>query len=215
MLFKVKLCLPALIVTWLSTCAFSQTAADSIPGEYHLQDVMETSSAVLLKPDSTFELFFSYGSIDRKGTGKWQFHDGKIVLNSRPKPDTDLKLVTSKMKSGDQTIIKIAHQNKQLLPYFEALTKSPEGDRYGKSDAKGYVKVPKTKANVIELFFNFTPERYSVFQINPEHNYFGFEVEPWIMEIFVKDLSLDINENGLLGGHPLLRGNSLVYVKVK
>lgn len=209
-----KLCLAVLFITLLPRRAFTQISADSIAGEYHLQDVMESSSAILLKPDSTFEIFFSYGSVDRKGIGKWQLDDGKIILNSRPKPETDLKLVTSKAKTGEHTTIRIRHANKQILPYFEALAKSPGGDQFGKSDAKGYVTLPKVKADSLEIFFNFTPERFSGFQVNPEDNYFEFQVEPWIMEIFVKDMSLTVQENGLIGNHPLLRGNSLFYRKV-
>jgi len=209
-----KQCFAALIMTLLFQSAFSQISTDSIPGEYHLQDVMETSSAILLKPDSTFEIFFSYGSIDRKGSGKWQFKEGRILLNSRPKPETDLQLSVSKIKPGDHTIIRIKNTDKQILEYFEVLAKSPEGDQFGKSDPKGFLKLPKVKASNIELFFNFTPERYSSFQVKPEHNYFEFRVEPWIMEIFVKDMILTVNETGLTGGHPLLRGNSLSYENV-
>ncbi|GGB80885.1 hypothetical protein [Dyadobacter sediminis] len=206
------------LALWLSAIlppnAFSQISTGSVAGEYHLQDVMETSSAILLKPDSTFELFFSYGSVDRKGTGKWQVDDGKIILNSSPKPKADLKLVTSKAKSGEHTTVRIRHPDKQILPYFEVLAKSPDGDQFGKTDAKGYVKLPKVKAGNLEVFFSFTPERFSAFQVNPEDNYFEFQVEPWIMELFVKDMSLTVHENGLLGGHPLIRGNSLFYRKV-
>ncbi|KAA6439207.1 hypothetical protein FEM33_13080 [Dyadobacter flavalbus] len=214
MQFIIKLYLALGLAAMLSPNAFSQISTDSIAGEYHLQDVMETASAVLLKPDSTFELFFSYGSVDRKGSGKWQFDKGKIILNSSPKPYADLKLVSSKAKSGEYTTVRIRHPNKQILPYFEVLAKSPDGDQFGKMDAKGYVKLPKVKAGNLEVFFSFTPERYSAFQVNPEDNYFVFQVEPWIMEIFVKDMALTVHENGLVGSHPLLRGNSLFYRKV-
>lgn len=209
-----KSCFAALVFTLFFQSAFSQTLTDSIAGEYHLQDVMETSSAVLLKADSTFEIFFSYGSIDRKGSGKWQFREGKIILNSKPKPEKDLRLISGKVKSGDQTIIRIKHPNKRILEHFEVLAKSPDGDQFGKSDVKGFIKLPKVKASQIELFFNFTPERFSSFQVRPEENYFEFEVEPWMMEIFVKDMILTVDENGLSGGHPLLRGNALSYEKV-
>ncbi|MEP6725590.1 MAG: hypothetical protein ABJC98_07235, partial [Bacteroidota bacterium] len=39
-------------------------------GVYFLKGVMETASVFELKPDSSFEFFFSQGALDRGGKGK-------------------------------------------------------------------------------------------------------------------------------------------------
>ena len=41
-------------------------------GEYYCESISEMASGFNIKPDSTFEFFFSYGALDRFGTGTWQ-----------------------------------------------------------------------------------------------------------------------------------------------
>ena len=55
---------------------------DSIAGEYYLEGVMETASVIQLNPDFTFKFFYSYGALDRYGSGKWAIEDNIIELNS-------------------------------------------------------------------------------------------------------------------------------------
>ncbi|MCF0069978.1 hypothetical protein LZD49_05815 [Dyadobacter sp. CY261] len=188
---------------------------DSIPGEYHLQGVMETASAILLKPDSTFEFYFSYGAMDRQGQGKWQFQNGKILLNSRPRPERDFALVASKAASDDFTTVKIVDSNQQILPFFETLVRTGSGEKYGKMNQEGTFQIPKTKATGIDLFFTLAPERYTSFPVNSEDNYFEFRIEPWIIEIFVENIALKPDKNGLTGAHPLLKGDAFSYEKMK
>jgi len=190
-------------------------APNSIPGEYHLQGVMETASALLLKPDSTFELYFSYGAMDRQGNGKWQFQDGKIILNSRPRPERDFALVTSKIASDDFTTIKIVDSNAQILPFFETLIKTAGGEKYGKMNQEGMFRIPKTKTTGIDLFFTLAPERYTSFPVESDDNYFEFRIEPWIIEIFVENIVLKPEKDGLVGEHPLLKGDAFSYEKMK
>jgi hypothetical protein len=207
--------LPALLFLTITHALFGQNATDTIAGEYHLQGVMETASAILLKPDHTFEIFFSYGAMDRQGSGKWALDQGKLILNSRPRPETDFSLVSSKMEADSFTTIKIVDQNTQILPHFEALLKTKDGEKYGKMNQEGIYKIPKTKTSAIELFFNFAPERYSSFPVQTDDNYFEFKIEPWIVEIFVENVALSLNKDGLTGEHPLLKGNAFSYVKMK
>jgi hypothetical protein len=185
---------------------------DSIPGEYHLQGVMETASAILLKPDSTFELYFSYGAMDRQGHGKWQFEDGKVVLNSRPKPETDFALVTSKATPDEFTTVKIVDSNQQILPFFETLIRSGAGEKYGKMSQEGIFQIPKARTNGIDLFFTLAPERFSSFPVTSDDNYFEFRIEPWII---VENIVLKPDASGLTGEHPLLKGNAFSYEKMK
>lgn len=187
----------------------------SIPGEYHLQGVMETASAILLKPDSTFELYFSYGAMDRQGNGKWQFQDGKVILNSRPRPERDFALVTSKTTSDDFTTVKIVDSNAQVLPFFEALIRTAETEKYGKMNQEGVFQIPKIKTTGIDMFFTLAPERYSSFPVQSDDNYFEFRIEPWIIEIFVENITLTPEKNGLKGEHPLLKGDAFSYEKMK
>lgn len=176
---------------------------------------METASAILLKPDSTFELYFSYGAMDRQGSGKWTFREGKVILNSRPRPERDFALVTSKTVSDDFTTVKIVDSNQQILPFFEALLKTAEGEKYGKMNQEGTFQIPKIKTTGIDLFFTLAPERYTSFPVTSDDNYFEFRIEPWIIEIFAENIVLKPTKNGLTGEHPLLKGDAFSYGKMK
>jgi hypothetical protein len=186
-----------------------------VKGEYHLQGVMETASALLLKPDSTFELFFSYGAMDRQGKGRWTYKDGKIRLNSRIKPKVDYTLVANNATSDSTTTVKIITPGRQLASNFEVLLRSADGDQIGKTNDEGVFRTKRIAASTVELFFTFCPERYSTFTIDPNDNYFEFKIEPWIVEIFADNIELSVTNEGLVGQHPLLKGDSFQYSKTK
>jgi hypothetical protein len=209
-------CKTAVFILLLLPCfntLYAQNTSDSLAGEYHLQGVMETASALLLKSDSTFELYYSYGAIDRQGSGIWQFEDGRIRLNSRPKPKVDFALSTSKKTSEDVTTVKVLSENTNILEHFEVMIRAADGQNYGKTDNEGIFLVPKTKVTGIELFFAFCPERFSSFPIKSDHNYFEFKIEPWIAEIFAEDVILTVQQERLIGQHPLLQGDKFEFVK--
>ncbi|GGM92063.1 hypothetical protein GCM10010967_26380 [Dyadobacter beijingensis] len=210
---KQKLYLLSLL--FLSSRISMAQSPDAIAGEYHLQGVMETASAILLKPDSTFELYFSYGAMDRQGHGKWQYQNGKILLNSRPRPERDFALVASKPAPDEFTTVKIVDSNQQILPFFETLIRTTGGEKYGKMNQEGAFQIPKTKTTGIDLFFTLAPERYTSFPVDSDDNYFEFRIEPWIIEIFVENIALKPAKNGLTGEHPLLKGDAFSYEKMK
>src|SRR5436189_6444802 len=92
-------------------------AQSTIPGEYYLRGVMEVGSGFLIKPDSTFEFFFSYGALDRMGSGKWDAKGKEIILNSKPRPLHDFALISSKSTKDDFISIRITDNNELLRRY--------------------------------------------------------------------------------------------------
>ena len=193
----------------------AQVVKDTIPGEYYLQGVMETSSAILLKPDHSFEIYYSYGAVDRQGTGRWKMENNKIILNSRPWPKSDFKLITRQSTADELTTVKIITGNEQLLPYFEVMVRAADGEKKGSTNTEGIYEKPKVKANKIEIFFTLCPERYSTIPVTSDDNYFEFKVEPWIAEIFLDNVVLNVSKEGLTGDHPLLKGNEFLYTKAR
>lgn len=209
-------CVGSVLLFYLSISGLNaQKRPASLAGEYHMQGVMETASALLLKPDSTFELYFSYGAIDRQGVGKWHAQDGKIVLSSRPKPKVDFALVSSKTTTDTSTTIRILSENSEILPHFEVMVRTANGESYGKTNADGIYRMSKSRVNAIELFFSFCPERYSTFTIQNTDNHFEFKIEPWLTEIFAENITLTVTKAGLTGQHPLLKGEEFVYARLK
>lgn len=186
----------------------------TVAGVYLLTGVMETASVFELKPDSSFEFFFSQGALDRRGKGKWSLKNGHIILNSTAaRPPKDYAMVTSKAMPGHETTIKMVDKNTMILSYSEITLKTPAGIVNAKTNSRGEARFNQTRATAIALLFRLCPDRESVFDVDPKHNYFEFRLEPWIAEIFFRDFSLQWKAGELSGPHPLLPGNEFRYSK--
>ena len=66
------------------------------------------------------------------------------------------------------------------------------------------LNIPIQQVDSIEILFEFCPEKKTVFSVNAKENH-SFEIvpEPWLMEIFFHNFSLQLTKTGLAGGHPL------------
>ncbi len=199
--------------TAANTLTAQQNKMD-ITGVYTMRGVMETASVFELKPDSTFEFFFSQGALDRGGKGKWGIKDGKLFLNSTAeRPPKDYTLVKSSVVPGDFTIIKMVDKNTMILSYSDVTIKTAAAVLTKSTNSHGEVQFPKKNAIEISLLFRLCPDRESVFAVTKNHNYFEFKLEPWVAEVFFKEFSLQITGKGLAGNHPLLEGHNFSYEK--
>jgi hypothetical protein len=183
-------------------------------GEYYLRGVMETASGFKLNADSSFQFFYSYGALDRYGSGTWKQTNNTIILNSRPQPPKDFALIKSEKSPGDVVTIRIVDNNELILRYVDAIFKTGQSEIEKSTDNKGMIQIPKRQIDSIYLLFRLCPDRYSGFQIpDKAHSYFEFRLEPWIAEVFFRNFSLQVENNNLKGRHPLLKGESFLYEK--
>jgi len=183
-------------------------------GEYYLTDIMETASGFKLNEDSTFEFFYSYGALDRSGSGKWKLDHNKIIFTSVNHPLKDFKLVKSKKVEGGEVIIKISDPNTLLLRYVECAVKMGKNNLQSSTDDKGIAKFSIKTLEEISLVFHFCPERMSVFKVEDKTaNYFEFNFESWVMDVFFDHFSLEIVGNQLIGRHPIIQGENHKYYK--
>lgn len=184
-------------------------------GEYYLNGIPETAAGFRLDADSSFQFFFSQGALDRFGHGNWQVKGKRLVLNSGPAPAHDYKLIESRKEPGDHVTIRIVDNNEVLIRYvYVILNGGNDGATEEMTDKNGYVRFPGQGVDSIELLFQFCPEKTSRFHISQkQHNYFEFRFEPTIMEIFFKDFTLEIHEDGLAGANPVLQGTEFMYLK--
>jgi hypothetical protein len=186
----------------------------SMQGEYYLRGVMETASGFKLNADSSFQFFYSYGALDRYGSGTWKQINRTIIFNSRAQPEKDFALIKSEKSPGSFLTVRIIDKNELILRYVDVIFKTTNTLIEKSADNKGIVQIPVQQFDNIGLMFRLCPDRYSIFVVqNKEHNYFEFKLEPWIAEVFFKDFSLELENKNLKGKHPLLRGESFVYEK--
>ena len=108
-----------------------------------LKGIMEVASGFELKEDSTFEFYFAYGALDRTGSGKWSIENNNIILNSKPYPGEDFKMVSKLSTKNNYTTIKIEDTNKNLYTLVYCLARRPNGDTIINADENGIIKPKK------------------------------------------------------------------------
>jgi len=190
----------------------------TIAGEYELRGVMEMASGLLLKPDSTFEFFFSYGAMDRGGSGKWVWNEKKntVILNTPDRHQSDYALVQSRKDTGKLTTFRITDPNQFLLRYTQFRVYTANGIIEGETDEKGYFSMPQQPVMKIELLLQLCPERFSTITITDSAlTYFEFRFEPWVTDVYFNNVVLHLKEYGFEGGHPLLEGDQYDWNKLK
>ena len=176
---------------------------------------METASGFKLNEDSTFEFYFSYGALDRYGSGKWSIKNDSIVLNSKPFPGKDFKIADSILTNDNHITIKIENSNTQLYRFVYCLLYRPKGDTIVNADDNGVITLPG-KTDTINLLFELSPERISTFIINSaKYNSYAFNFEPWAVEVFFNQFALHYMQDQLEGRHPLLEDKKYLYKKEK
>ncbi len=187
---------------------------ENIAGAYFLQGVMETGSGFKLNTDSSFQFFYSYGALDRYGSGKWKVENNKVILNSKPYPGKDFKLTDSAKDNNNFITIKIEDKNPMLFSFVHCIVHTKNGDTMFDADHNGYIIIPDKSTDTIHLLCELSAERISTFTINNAmHNFYTFRFEPWIVEVFFKEFTLQFVKDHLEGKHPLLEGENYKYVK--
>lgn len=187
---------------------------DTIAGEYYLQGVMEVASGFKLNEDSSFAFFFSYGAVDRYGSGRWTRQADRVIFNSFVHHDHDFSLLAGRTTTDHFITIKISDKNSPLLQFVYCSLNTGDTILRAKTDAKGVVRFPVKKVQSIVLQFEFCPEKSSEFNLqNSTDNYFEFRFEPWMAEVNFSEYSLIRTKDGLKGHHPLLDDKEYLFVK--
>lgn len=181
---------------------------------YYLQDVKETASGFKLEADGTFKFFFTYGALDRYGSGNWTLADDHVVLQSRTWGGKDFALVNSRVVNENAVTLKITGGNPVLLRHvFFSLQNGATGT-WQQTNERGEVQFPLQPVSTVTVVFEFCPERFTHFIIDtPDHNYFEFRFEQWLMEVFFDNFQLKVSKYALSGKHPLMKGEKFVYEK--
>lgn len=184
----------------------------SIAGEYYLKGVHEMASGFLLKPDNTFEFFFSYGALDRYGRGHWTLLDNKITFNSRPWPGYDFSLSSHRKIQEDAVLIKVETGNPVIARYCFCALNNTSPENWKELNQQGEATFSATGVTTIHLACEFVSERQTAIEVpGTGANEFTFKTEDWLFEYFFKDISLRLCDDGLIGAHPLLKGTEWVY----
>lgn len=208
-----KVVLVSILLILFGRLSYAQQQ-EHISGSYFLDGVKDTHSGFRLKSNYTFTFFFTYGGLDRYGSGSWTREKNTIVFNSRVKPARDFKLLTSRRVNDNYVTIRFEDDNPGLTQKIEVILYTERGRQKLFTGKEGIVKFPKNVVDSIQVFPPLFPDHsFTYIVTNKIQNYFEFAFEKWIREVFFDDFPLVFSNNMLIGSHPLLTGRQYRYVK--
>ena len=186
----------------------SVAQSDSISGSYVLANVREMASVIQLNGDSTFGFYFSYGALDRWGSGRWRTRNSEVILDSKPAPGPIFKLIDSSIirRPGVSLSFKDTNPVYFNFIYAQPLT-TPTGDMVKTTSAGSLFYPVKTQ---LKLQLELAPEKEFLLPFT-KYNQYTLAVQPWALEVFFNSFTLQISPGKLTGKHPLLEKDSYEY----
>lgn len=184
-------------------------------GEYYIGGVREVASGFKLNADSTFEFFFSYGALDRTGTGRWKINGTQIEFTTDKKPSPAFSLVKSAfMDELPATMVKVNTTPDYLGMYMHARVTVGEQSELASANSHGIIQSKLKHPDSIHLVFEFCPDKIFDWAVkDSSHNYFEFRMEPGIAELVFDHFQLQWSDGKLEGPHPLMKEKNFEYSK--
>lgn len=182
-----------------------------LAGEYLLQNVREMASGFLLKPDQTFQFFFTYGALDRFASGHWEQKGNEIVFNSRQWPGADFTIVQSEAAAEEGILLQLEKPNPMLAAYLQVSLAGGAQESWIQFRQHGYLHLPPQDFDSISVLFEFCPERFTRLPVTKGHNSFTIRPEESMFELFLQDFVLTVTTEGLKGRHPMMEGDAFLY----
>jgi hypothetical protein len=203
------------IIAFTCTAYVYAQDAKTIAGTYFLKDVKEVSSAFNLKPNYTFTFFYTRGKLTRTGSGRWDLEKNTISFNGRAKPARDFKLVSSRRVNDNFITVQFFNDNDtSFLKDIQCTLFTARGRQKIFTNKDGIVQFTKQEIDSLQIRSPLFPDHpFTFIPLNKLQNSFEFEFEKWVPEVFFEDFTLQLNNSALTGRHPLLNGNTFLYVK--
>ncbi|MBL0256376.1 MAG: hypothetical protein IPQ03_02170 [Bacteroidetes bacterium] len=179
--------------------------SNSLVGEYSLVGVMETASGFRLNPDSTFDFYFSYGALDRGGSGVWHVKDSNVVLNSKKDAGDPFILKSSTQTKENTFTVIIDDPNPFFKKYVHGFISGKTHEEEQQANKDGILRFPAAAYDTLMMMMEFSQEKVFRFNLKGStDNQFTFTFNPTLLEVFFHDFVLKADPNGLRGSHPLL-----------
>lgn len=184
------------------------SAQKNMEGEYVLEGVREMACAFKLNSDSTFEFYFSYGALDRYGSGKWAIDKDNIIFTGKPPPGKDYKLVSTLATNSKFPVLKIEDKNTYLYRLVYCRLLSSQYDTIIPFNDNGIVNLPYA-VDSIQLLSDLCPEKESSFILESKPLTYTFNFEPWILEVFFNGNTFHYEDGFFEGSFPLLQSGRI------
>ncbi|MDX2152300.1 MAG: hypothetical protein SFV54_16300 [Bryobacteraceae bacterium] len=122
-------------------CLAPLLSAQDFAGEY-VARVPEVASGLLLRPDHTYEYYFSYGAADYVSKGTWRSEANAVYLTSSA-PDKPA-ITLAKAAPGRPAAVRvwILAPNGAGVPHVDVILATPAGDVSARTDQQGLADLP-------------------------------------------------------------------------
>lgn len=205
--------LTVILSTFTIQAMHAQQNTTSPVGEYYLEGVRETAAGFKVDADGSFQFFFSYGALDRQGKGRWRMSGNDIIFNSGQVVN-DFLLESSEKTTQNAVRIKLTRTDPSINRFFHAELIQGGQHVHAQADAQGIIQFPMQKIDSIKLFFEWCPEKSSVFPITaPDDNLFVFQLQPSILDVQFTECTMKMTDKGFSGALPFSNGKSLDFRK--
>lgn len=184
-------------------------------GTYYIEGVREVASGFKLNEDSTFEFFFSYGALDRTGTGRWKVNGTQIEFTTDKKPSPAFTMVKSEfMEELPGTMVKVNTTPAYLGMYMHARFTVGGQSELASANSHGIIQSKLKHPDTIHLVFEFCTDKIFEWVVGDStHNYFEFRMEPGVAEVIFDHFQLQWVDGKLKGPHPLMKEKQFVYAR--
>ena len=205
---------PITIVLFLINTPIYMQAQDKSPvGEYYLTGVTETAAGFKINKDSTFEFFFSYGALDRSGSGTWAYKSGRVLFNSPNLGAPFLLSNLSKEAPGDITLHVTTPD-----PVFQSACFGILMNKGAMSEPvqchNSVIRFQAQDTDSLMVLFEFTPEKRALFAFNSkEYNTAHLKPSETLLQVQFDHLSFVFDGNSLTGSLPLLKPGEYKFEK--
>ena len=155
-------------------------AAD-LSGAYHLTNVREAGSELLLRPNGSFEYMFAYGAADYWAKGTWKAVNDSVVLTSIPSQGESkaFRLTGSSSSNSPAVQVRLVSPgpNPRPVPNIDVTLVTVKGTAKARTDSSGVAMFEKTAAiQGVEFEIRVYGFRSGVLGVNPAHSDFTFEI---------------------------------------
>ncbi|MFT3704423.1 MAG: hypothetical protein QM802_18790 [Agriterribacter sp.] len=193
---------------------FAQDAKE-IAGTYFLKDVQGVASGFNLKPNYTFTFFYTKDNLTRTGSGRWDIEKNTISFNGRPRPARDFKLVSARKVNDNFVTVQFSDENDgTYIKDIQCTLYTARGRQKIFTNKDGIVQFTRQEIDSLQILSPLFPDHpFTYIPLNKIQNSFEFSFEKWVAEVFFEDFTLQLSNNVLSGKHPLLKGNTFLYIK--
>lgn len=158
----------------------------------------EVASGLLLRPDRTFEYFFTYGAADYTAKGNWRSEPGAVILDSAGKEELPFRLLKTAAGDSPEIRVYVHAPNGRGVEHLEVILQTASDKVQARTGADGLAVLPRSGAKTLFLRVPVYDIEAGPFRIDSNVNEFRFEINgEAITQLRFRNERLKIAENDL------------------